>query len=88
MGHGRGVSGDGTVDSVDRPMSLPRAGVLSRDASSKECGIRYERPESRVCRIAHLQGVPVHPTPLYSMLGNVAIGLVVGRMWMLEHHCH
>ena len=49
--------------------------------SSKECGIRYERPESRVCRIAHLQGVPVHPTPLYSMLGNVAIGLVVGRMW-------
>jgi protein-S-isoprenylcysteine O-methyltransferase Ste14 len=44
-------------------------------------GIRYERLESRVCRIGHLRGVPVHPTPLYSMLGNVAIGIVLGRLW-------
>jgi hypothetical protein len=44
-------------------------------------GIRYRRPESRVCRIAGLAGVPVHPTPLYSMLGNAAIGVVLGRMW-------
>jgi hypothetical protein len=44
-------------------------------------GIRYHRPESRVCRIAHLDGVPVHPTPLYSMLGNVIIGVLLGRMW-------
>jgi prolipoprotein diacylglyceryltransferase len=49
--------------------------------TEKEWGIRYTRPESRVYRIAHLQGVPVHPTPLYSMLGNVAIGIVVGRLW-------
>jgi phosphatidylglycerol:prolipoprotein diacylglycerol transferase len=34
-----------------------------------------------VCRIAHLRGVAVHPTPLYSMLGNCAIGIVLGRMW-------
>jgi len=44
-------------------------------------GIRYERTESRVCRIAHLKGIPVYPTPLYSMLGNVAIGIVLARMW-------
>jgi prolipoprotein diacylglyceryltransferase len=49
--------------------------------TGQEWGIRYKRPESRVCRIAHLRGVPVHPTPLYSMLGNVAIGIVLGRMW-------
>jgi protein-S-isoprenylcysteine O-methyltransferase Ste14 len=49
--------------------------------TGKDWGIRYERPESRVCRIAHLRGVPVHPTPLYSMLGNVAIGIVLGRLW-------
>ena len=49
--------------------------------TGQEWGIRYERPESRVCRIAHLQGVHVHPTPLYSMLGNIAIGIVLGRMW-------
>jgi len=31
--------------------------------------------------IAHLDGVPVHPTPLYSMLGNVVIGIVLGLLW-------
>lgn len=44
-------------------------------------GICYRRPESRVCRIAHLCGVPIYPTPLFSMLGNVVIGILLGRMW-------
>jgi hypothetical protein len=44
-------------------------------------GIRYRAPQSRVCRIAKLTNVAVHPTPVYSMLGNVAIGIVLGRMW-------
>src|SRR5581483_10458128 len=44
-------------------------------------GICYWRPESRVCRIANFANVPLHPTPLYSMLGNVAIGIILGRMW-------
>lgn len=44
-------------------------------------GIRYWRPESRVCRIAQLKGVLVYPTPLFSMLGNAVIGLLVARLW-------
>jgi hypothetical protein len=44
-------------------------------------GICYKRPESRVLRIAHLGGKLLHPTPLYSILGNVAIGIMLGRMW-------
>ncbi len=44
-------------------------------------GIRYTVPISRVCKLANLGGVPVHPTPLYSLLGNaVILGLLV-RLW-------
>lgn len=47
-------------------------------------GIRYTHPRSRVCRLSPLGGVPVHPTPLYSILWNVIIALVVGRLWSLR----
>jgi protein-S-isoprenylcysteine O-methyltransferase Ste14 len=44
-------------------------------------GIRYAQPLSRVCKLARLGGVPVHPTPLYSILANALIlGLLV-RLW-------
>jgi protein-S-isoprenylcysteine O-methyltransferase Ste14 len=49
--------------------------------TGEDWGLRYERPESRVCRIAGQKGVPLHPTPLYSMLGNAFIGVVLGRLW-------
>jgi prolipoprotein diacylglyceryltransferase len=44
-------------------------------------GIRYVHPRSRVCRLAHLKGVPIHPTPLYSILGNVVTGAILFRLW-------
>jgi prolipoprotein diacylglyceryltransferase len=52
--------------------------------TSEHLGIRYEHPRSRVCRIASLRGVPIHPTPLYSLLWNVAIALVVTRLYLLH----
>ena len=51
-------------------------------------GIRYTHPRSRVCRLSTLGGVPVHPTPLYSILWNVATALVVGRLWMVHAPLH
>ena len=45
-------------------------------------GIRYTQPISRVCKLAHLGGVPVHPTPLYSLLGNAAIFGLLARLWI------
>ena len=42
--------------------------------TSPDLGIRYRHPLSRVCRIAHLDSRPIHPTPLYSIAGNVVIG--------------
>lgn len=43
-------------------------------------GIRYTHRRSRVTRIAGLAGVPLHPTPLYSIAGNLAIGAALVRL--------
>lgn len=43
-------------------------------------GIRYTHRRSRVTKIAALANVPLHPTPLYSILGNAVVGLVLLRL--------
>lgn len=48
--------------------------------ASAETGIRYLHRRSRVKQIADLAGVPLHPTPLYSIIGNVVIGVVLLRL--------
>jgi hypothetical protein len=45
-------------------------------------GIRVTNPHSRVVKLAGFQGVPIHPTPVYSILGNLAIGLLLTRLWL------
>ena len=47
-------------------------------------GIRYVHPRSRVCRLAHLTGVPVHATPVYSILWNAWIALALLRLFQLH----
>ena len=44
-------------------------------------GIVYRHPRSRVCRLSNLGGVPVHPTPLYSILWNIVIAVLLTRLW-------
>ncbi len=46
-------------------------------------GIRYHDSRSRVSSIGGLQGVPLHPTPLYSLLANLVIGVFMVRLWTL-----
>jgi phosphatidylglycerol:prolipoprotein diacylglycerol transferase len=46
-------------------------------------GIVYTHPQSRVVTIAHLCGVPLHPTQLYSIIGNLIIAAVLMRLWFL-----
>jgi len=46
-------------------------------------GIHYHHPRSRVTQLAHLVGVPIHATPLYSIMGNVVTGLVLLRLRLL-----
>ncbi len=53
-------------------------------AAPAPLGIVYRHPRSRVCRLAGLEGVPIHPTPLYSILWNVVIAAVMTRLWFLQ----
>jgi len=46
-------------------------------------GIRYRMPRSRVCVLGGLEGVPLYPTPLYSIAGNAVIGILLLRLWSL-----
>ena len=45
-------------------------------------GIRYHHPISRVCKLAKLDGGPVHPTPLSSIVGNLVILGLLARLWI------
>jgi protein-S-isoprenylcysteine O-methyltransferase Ste14 len=47
-------------------------------------GIRYHHPRSRVNHLANLAGTPIHPTPLYSIVGNVVVGVLLVRLRMLS----
>ncbi len=47
-------------------------------------GIRYWAPRSRVCTMTAFRGVPVHPTPLYSILANVVTMAILVRLWSLD----
>ena len=53
-------------------------------AAADNIGIRYAHPRSRVWRVLSLRGVPVHATPLYSLLWNVVVALVVTRIYLLH----
>jgi hypothetical protein len=49
--------------------------------SPEHLGIRYQHPLSRVCKMTRWGGLPLHPTPLYSLLGNVVILGLALRLW-------
>ena len=52
--------------------------------ASPEIGICYTHPRSRVWRVPELRGVPIHATPLYSILWNVLTAVAVGRLYFLQ----
>lgn len=47
-------------------------------------GIRVHQAHSRIVALAGLAGVPIHPTPLYSILGNLVVAALVARLWSLR----
>ncbi|MGE5733006.1 MAG: prolipoprotein diacylglyceryl transferase family protein, partial [Gemmatimonas sp.] len=47
-------------------------------------GICYQHHRSRVAQIAQLSGVPLYPTPVYSIAGNIVIGAMLIRLRTLS----
>lgn len=71
------------IQSVGRLRCLVQGCCHGREASAN-VGISYTHPRSRVCRLTSLGHIPVHPTPLYSILCNVVIAIIVLRLWQLH----
>jgi len=59
-------------------------GCCHGHAAESVPGIRYTHPRTRVCRLAHLAGVPIHATQVYSILWNVFVGLVLFRLYQVH----
>jgi protein-S-isoprenylcysteine O-methyltransferase Ste14 len=51
-------------------------------------GIHYVHPSSRVCRLSPWTSVALHPTPLYSILWNLAVTLLLFRLWQAHSSLH
>jgi protein-S-isoprenylcysteine O-methyltransferase Ste14 len=71
------------IQGIGRLRCLVQSCCHGRPASDY-VGIRYTHPRSRVWRVPSLRGTPVHATPLYSLLWNVFMSLVVTRLYMLQ----
>lgn len=57
-------------------------GCCHGSRTSASIGIRVTHPRSRVTRLANLTNVPIHATQMYSIVGNVALGLLLLRLWL------
>ena len=70
------------IQSLGRLRCLVQGCCHGRRAPPR-AGIRYRHPMSRVSRLTSLGGKSIHPTPLYSILANVVVGLLLARLWLL-----
>ncbi len=52
--------------------------------SSKEIGIKYVHPRSRVCGISGLKGENLHPTQLYAIIWLFFVGFLLLSLWLSE----
>lgn len=69
------------IQATGRLRCLTQGCCHGRPIDDARWGIRYQQPLSRVCKIARLDGVPLHPTPLYSIIANVVILGLLLRLW-------
>ena len=56
--------------------------------TTETTGICYRNSNSRVARINSLRGVPIHATPLYSILWNICVGAVLICLWIARMPLH
>ena len=68
------------VQSIGRLRCLVQ-GCCHGKPSDENIGIRFTHPYSRVNKISGLNGVPLHPTQLYSIGTNIIAGLILIRLF-------
>ena len=71
------------VHGIGRMRCLVQGCCHGREGA-ENIGIRYWCERSRVCTLGDLRGVPLIPTPVYSMIANVVIGVILLRLWSLS----
>ncbi|MBI5267859.1 MAG: prolipoprotein diacylglyceryl transferase [candidate division Zixibacteria bacterium] len=69
------------LQAVGRLRCLVQGCCHGRLAANAAQGIRYVNPSTRVVHLAELANAPIYPTPLYSIAGNLIIGLLLIRLW-------
>jgi protein-S-isoprenylcysteine O-methyltransferase Ste14 len=68
------------VQAIGRLRCLINGCCHGRESETGQ-GIQYFHPRSRVCGIANLKGVSLHPTPTYSILWLILVGTVELKLW-------
>ncbi|PWB70032.1 hypothetical protein C3F09_09630 [candidate division GN15 bacterium] len=71
------------TQAVGRLRCLVQGCCHGRAAESEHQGIKYWHPSTRVVHLSPFANIPIHPTPLYSILWNLAVGLVLVRLWFM-----
>ncbi|NUO82835.1 prolipoprotein diacylglyceryl transferase [candidate division KSB1 bacterium] len=59
-------------------------GCCHGSITTPEIGIRYFHERSRVVRLAHLKGVPLHATQVYSILTNLFSTIILLKLWFTD----
>lgn len=73
--------GGTVIQAIGRLRCLIQGCCHGRESSS-DYGIRYQHEKSRVTRISNMRNRYLYPTPLYSMIANLAIGILLFRLWI------
>lgn len=71
------------MQAIGRLRCLVQGCCHGRPVAGGGPGLRVTNPHSRVCGVSGLEGVNIHPTQVYSIIGNLLITVILWRTWAL-----
>lgn len=75
------------IQAIGRLRCLVQGCCHGSETGAAAHGIIVVAPQSRVCWLAGLRGRSIYPTPVYSILANVACTPILLRLWMEGAPC-
>lgn len=78
------AAGSPWIQAIGRLRCLVQGCCHGRPVDPQEpyYGIRHSNPSSRVCCLTPHKNIPLYPTPLYSIVFNLMIGILLLRLWL------